>query len=198
MSPSLAIRRSSLVLAVLAALLLAVFGYQLLQARSGPNVASAADGVRITLAVTAAKQGAFKGDDFSTSKASSGLINVLAYSSEITSPRDPATGQATGHRIWKPVVVTHLAGGSTPQFLAAASENENLKNVTINFYHSTNRGIEVNYLRVTLTNASLSDVHVYTSGQDVLEDDSMYFQKIQVDDLVAKTSFIDDFSTALT
>lgn len=196
MTRSLAIRRSSLVLAVLAALLVAAFGYQLMQARSAPGGASAATGVRITMAVTAAEQGAFKGDDFDTTRGSANLINILAYSSEIVSPRDPATGQSTGRRIWKPVMVTHLAGGSTPQFYSALAHNETLKSVVINFYHSTNRGTEVNYFRVTLTNANLSDVHVYTSGQDVLEDDSMFFQKIEIQDLVARTSFTDDFITA--
>jgi type VI secretion system secreted protein Hcp len=194
MMGSVAIKRSFLVLAALAALLVAAFGYQLMQQRSAPNGAAAAVGVRITAAVTGQKQGAFKGDDFATSKAAQGLINVLAYSAEIISPRDPATGQATGHRSWKPVVVTHLMGGSSPQFFEAASTNENLKTVVINFYHATNRGTEVNYFRVTLKNANVVDVHDYTSGADVLEDDSFVFQTITIEDLVAKTTFQDSFA----
>ena len=48
---------------------------------------------------------------------------------------------------------------------------------------------------MTLTNASVTDVHHYTSGGDVLEDDSFLFEKIEQDDLIAKTSFIDIFET---
>ncbi len=54
-----------------------------------------------------------------------------------------------------------------------------------------NRGQEMNYYRVTLTNANLSDVRQYTSGGDVLEDDSFVFQKIEQHDFIANTTFID-------
>jgi len=196
MTRSVVRTRSFLLMLSLAALLVAAFGWQMLAARSVANPASAAVNVRITLAVTGLKQGAFKGDDFNTAKNATGLINVVAYSAELTSPRDPATGQSTGKRTWKPVVVTHLLGGSSPQFMAAAATNETLKRVVINFYHSDNRGREVNYYRVTLTNANLTDVRQYSSGGDVLEDDSFVFQKIEQQDFIAKTDFIDDFVTA--
>ena len=195
MTRSLVVSRNFLLIAALAALLLAAFGWEVLGSRSTATPATAAVGVRITLAVTGQKQGAFKGDDFTTAKNAIGLINVLGYSSEILSPRDAATGQATGKRSWKPVMVTHLMGGSTPQFLDAAATNENLKTVVINFYHSNNRGQEINYYRVTLTNANVSDVRDYTSGGDVLEDDSFVFQKIEEQDFIAHTSFQDSFTT---
>ncbi len=196
MTRSVVRTRNFLLTLSLAALVVAAFGWQMLAARSVANPASAAVNVRITLAVTGLKQGAFKGDDFNTARNSTGLINVLAYSAELTSPRDPATGQATGKRIWKPVVVTHLLGGSSPQFMAAAATNETLKTVVINFYHSDNRGREVNYYRVTLTNANLTDVRQYSSGGDVLEDDSFAFQKIEQQDFVAKTDFIDSVTAS--
>jgi type VI secretion system secreted protein Hcp len=147
------------------------------------------------MTVNGQRQGVFKGDDFTTAKDAIGLLNVVGFSAEVTSPRDASSGQATGKRIWKPLVVTHVVGGSTPEFLAAAATNENLKSVVINFYRSTNKGQELNYYRITLTNANLSDVREYTSGGDVLEDDSFAFQKIEQDDLVAKTIFIDESNT---
>ena len=100
MTRSVVVGRNFLLIAALAALLLAAFGWEVLGSRSTATPATAAVGVRITLAVTGQKQGAFKGDDFTTAKNAIGLINVLGYSSEILSPRDPATGQATGKRIW--------------------------------------------------------------------------------------------------
>ena len=198
MTRSRAFARSFLVLTALAALLLATFAWQVLSSHPAAPGATAAVGVRITLAVVAQTQGAFKGDDFNTAKNAQGLINVLGYSSEIISPRDPATGLPTGKRVWKPVMVTHLMGGSTPQFLAAAATNENLKSVVINFYHFTNREQEVNYFRVTLTNATVSDVRDYTSAGEVLEEDSFTFQKIEEQDFIAHTDFVDNFSSALT
>jgi type VI secretion system secreted protein Hcp len=195
MSRSVVLNRNFLLIASLASLLLAAFGWEVLGARPAATPASAAVGVRITMTVTGQAQGAFKGDDFATAKNATGLIDVLGYSAEIVSPRDPATGQATGKRIWKPIVVTHLLGGSSPEFLAAAATNENLTKVVISFFHTNSRGQEVLYYRVTLTNASLSDVRDYTSGGDVLEDDSFVFQKIEQEDLVAKTTFIAGFQT---
>jgi type VI protein secretion system component Hcp len=46
---------------------------------------------------------------------------------------------------------------------------------------------------VTLTNASISSVRQYSAGGTVNEDVSFTFQKVQQDDLVAKTSFQDDW-----
>jgi len=195
MSRSVVVSRNFLLIASLAALLLAAFGWQLLGSRSTATPAAAAVGVRITMAVTGHSGTVFKGDDFATGKNAIGLINVLGYSAEIVSPRDAATGQATGKRIWKPVVVTHLMGGSSPEFFAAAATNENLKSVVISFFHTTNHGQEVLYYRVTLTNANVSDVRDYTAGGDVLEDDSFTFQKIEQQDFIAKTTFIDQSNT---
>lgn len=195
MTRSLVVSRNFLLIASLAALLLAAFGWEVLGARSTTTPAAAAVGVRITMTVTGHTQGAFKGDDFTTAKNATGLIDVLGYSSEIVSPRDASTGQATGRRIWKPIVVTHLLGGSSPEFLAAAATNETLTKVVISFFHTNSRGQEVLYYRVTLTDANVSDVRDYTSGGDVLEDDSFVFQKIEQEDLIAKTTFIDEFNT---
>lgn len=198
MTRSVVRTRNLLLVVVLGAILVAAVGWQSLAARSAGGAASAAVNVRITMAVVGKAQGAFKGDDFSFAKNSAGLINVLAFSAELNSPRDAATGLPTGKRQWKPVVATHLLGGSSPQFMGAAAENEVLNSVVINFYHSDRAGKEINYYRVVLTNATVSNVRQYSSGGDVLEDDSFTFQKIEEQDFVAKTDFIDDFSAPLT
>jgi len=195
MTRSLVFGRSFLLIAALAALVLAAFGWEVLGSHSNATPATAAVGVRITLAVTGQREGAFKGDDFATAKNSVGLINVLGYSSEIMSTGGSTTGAGAGKRTWKPLIVTHLMGGSTPEFLGAAATNENLKSVVINFYHADNRGQEINYYRVTLTNATVSDVRDYTSGGDVVEDDSFNFQKIEEQDFIAHTTFLDNIAT---
>jgi type VI secretion system secreted protein Hcp len=180
----------------LAAILVASVAWQLANPRSGAiTQASAATGVRITMKVTGQHQGVFKGDDNSTARGGANLINVTGYQFELTAPRDAATGQGTGKRVYKPMVISHVMGGSSPQFLAAAATGENLTSVVINFYRTDRSGRDVNYYRVTLTNASLSDVHQYTGGTDVLEDDSFTFQKVEQQDLIAHTEFIDSLNT---
>lgn len=191
---SLVVSRARTVALVLIALMLAIVAWQLAAVRGDTPSAHAAPGVTINMTVTGAKEGVFKGDDNSTSR-TVGLLTVSGYQLELISPRDPSTGQATGQRQWKPIVVTHVVGGSSPQFLAAAATNEDLRSVVINFYRSDRTGKSVNYYRVTLTNAFVSDVHQFTGSNDVLEEDSFIFQKIEITDLIAKTSFVDNFSS---
>ena len=192
---SLVVARPRTVALAVAAVLLALVAWQLNMVREGAPTAHAALGVTINMKVTGQVQGAFKGDDNSTSK-TIGLINVSGYQFDVVSPRDATSGQATGRHSYKPIVVTHVVGGSTPQFLTALVRNENLKTVVINFFRSDRRGLQVNFLRVTLTNANLSEVHDYTGSSELLEDDSFVFQKIQVDELVAHTTFSDNITEA--
>jgi type VI secretion system secreted protein Hcp len=182
----------ALAVALAAALLVGV-AWQNANPRVGAKRASAAVGVTINMKVTGKKQGAFKGDDNAPTK-SAGLITVTAYLFDVVSPHDAASGQATGKRQYKPLVATHVVGGSSPQFLTAIATNETLTSVVINFFRSDRRGGEVNYYRVTLTDASLTEVRQFTSGADVLEDDSFLFRKIQQEDLIAHTIFLDDLT----
>jgi type VI secretion system secreted protein Hcp len=56
-----------------------------------------------------------------------------AFDYGLVSPRDPATGQASGKRQHKPVVITREWGTSMPQFLAAVATNEVLTKLTMEF-----------------------------------------------------------------
>jgi len=180
----------------LAAILVASVAWQLANPRSGAiTQASAATGVRITMKVTGHTTGVFKGDDNSTARGGANLITLSGYQFEVSSPRDASSGQATGKRVYKPLVVTHVMGGSSPQFLHAAVTGENLTSVVINFYRTDRSGRDVNYYRVTLTTAFVSDVRQYNGGTDVLEDDSFGFQKIEQEDLIAHTDFVDSLNT---
>ena len=198
MTRSVVVSRSRAVLVALAvacaAALLTGVAWQIANPRPGAKPASAAVGVTINMKVKGRHQGDFKGDDNAPARLA-GLITVTGYQFEIVSPRDPATGQASGKRSFKPVVVTHVVGGSSPQFLTAASTNEVLTSVVINFFRTDREDRSVNYYRVTLTDATVSEVRQYTSGADVLEDDSFTFQRVQHEDLIAHTIYVDDWET---
>jgi hypothetical protein len=122
----------------LAAALLTGVAWQIANPRPGATPASAAVGVTIDMKVTGRKQGLFKGDDNAPARLAN-LITVTGYQFDISSPHDPATGQASGKRSYKPVVVTQVMGGSSPQFLDAAATNETLTSVVINFFRSDER-----------------------------------------------------------
>jgi type VI secretion system secreted protein Hcp len=197
-SASVVSRTRTVVIALavaLAAILVASVAWQIANPRGAITQASAAVGVRITMKVNGTVQGLFKGDDNAGPRAAN-QINVTDYQFELTAPRDIASGQASGKRVYKPMVITHVMGGSSPQFLRAAATGERLKSVVINFYRTDRSGRDVNYYRVTLTDAFLSDVKQYSGGTDVLEDDSFFFRKVEQQDLIAHTDFVDDIGAA--
>ena len=180
---------------VLIALLLAALAFAVMSPRSNTlNTGAATAGVvHIEMMVKGQKTGVFKGD--SLQKGHQDQIVLSAFALDVVSPRDPASGQATGRRIYKPIMVTKELNQSSPQFMNAVATNENLTTVVINFYQTTRTGTEVNFYRVTLTNAHITEVSQHTAGSTVDEDVFFVFTKITEDSLTGHTSFIDNFET---
>jgi type VI secretion system secreted protein Hcp len=186
--------RSRLLALAVAAVLLALVAWQLMGLRPATTNASAAvGGVHITMKVTGAKTGVFKGDE--TGKDAAGLITVLNYNYQVNIPIDASTGGASGKRQHSPVKITHEMGPSSPQFLNSLDTNEILNTVVINFYRAEGSGKNDNYYRVTLTNATVTEVTQYSSGDDVLENVSFTFQKIVQTDIPANTTSADDWES---
>ena len=162
------------------------------------------------IAVKGAKQGQFKGE--STVAARRGKwMAVLAFTMGVNSPRDPATGQATGKRQYQPVTIVKAWGAASPQGLAACTTNEVLTEVDLEFIRPSPTGQEVVYQTVRLTNASLSQIARFTGRPDGSEDTpssghtgtavmmelerwAFTFQKIEIHDNDGNTSFTDSWS----
>jgi type VI secretion system secreted protein Hcp len=198
MARSLVLPRPRLLALAVAAVFMALIAWQVAGPHAGTTNAGAATGnVHITMKVTGQKTGVFKGDDNSRAK-DKNLITVSNFQYEITSPRDASTGLPTGKRQHKPVMITHEMGGSSPEFLLAIATNENLTKVEINFFRTDRTGKDVNYYRVLLTDANVSDVRQFSAAGTVNEDVSFTFRKIEQDDIVAKTTFIDDWSSGVS
>jgi type VI secretion system secreted protein Hcp len=90
-----------------------------------------------------ATQGDFKGDSLNPRR--TGRIDGLDFEPEIESPRDPATGQASGKRQWKPIAIVKRWSASSPQFLQALATNEVLSTVDLEFESVDASGKEVSY-----------------------------------------------------
>ena len=69
------------------------------------------------LTITGQRQGSFAGDG------SVRDIRGLSYELEVIAPTDPASGQATGRRQYKPLTITKEWGASSPQILTALATN---------------------------------------------------------------------------
>ena len=105
------------------------------------------------------KQGEIKGSV--TQKGREGKIMVIAASHEVLSPRDAASGLATGKRMHKPFVITKEIDKSTPLLYNALVNNENITEWELQFWtpnKGKGTGTEKQYYTVKLTNASISDI----------------------------------------
>lgn len=157
MSPQLGLtlstlRRLAIVLAI--AFVLVVV---LLRQDTGVR-AVGATGSPISGKCTGVQQGVIKGG--STVKGREGTYPITALSHGITTPRDAASGQATGRRQHKPLTFTMAVDQSTPQLLTALTNNEALSACTFNFWRPTTTatgGAEKNYFRLQLGNARVTD-----------------------------------------
>lgn len=179
--------RTRILAVAVAATLLALGAWQLLAAKPGTDATAAAGGVRIAMTVHGNHTGDFKGDDGGRPN----IINVLAYQYELQAPNSISSGGGgAGKVVHKPVTITHLLGGSSPQFLFSAATAEVLTKVEINFYRVSRNGTEENYYRVTLTDAVITDVKQYTAGDNVREDIDFIYRKIEQKSFTANTDFI--------
>lgn len=155
------------------------------------------------------KQGKFKGE--SPREAHKEKCAGLALQYEVTSPRDAATGQASGKRQHKPLIITKEWGASTPQFFQALVTNEVLKSVLLEFVQTTPEGVEEIYHTIKLSNATVANIKQYVGAtrfsQDSggsrhgaaydtheLEDISFTFQKIEIESKTGKTMVADDWT----
>ncbi len=130
------------------------------------------------------KQGQINGGV--TQKGHEGSIAVYAVHHEVTSPRDVATGQATGKRQHKPIRITKEIDKSSPLLYKVLVTNEVLSEVVLKFYATNINGAEVNSYTIKLANAFIAtiDTNMENNKTDpgnklpVLEDVSFVYQKI--------------------
>ncbi len=117
-----------------------------------------------------------------------GTHKLLAYSHEIVSPRDPASGLPTGKRQHQPFRVVKLINRSSPLLLQVLATNERLTTVTIDLWVMSQAGKESLMLSYTLTNARLVSVRPWmpnksdasTATYPPAEELAFTYQKIAV------------------
>jgi type VI secretion system secreted protein Hcp len=135
------------------------------------------------------KQGDIKGSV--TQKGREGLILVHAFSHEIKSPRDVASGQATGKRQHGLLTITKEIDKSTPLLFSAMVGAELMSTCELRCYAPSTTagamGVEVNHFNIILTNASIAGIkeallhNSYPENVKLpfMEDVSFLYEKIQ-------------------
>lgn len=162
-------------------------------------------GVLISVTVEGQRQGVFRGD----LGLEPGIIRGLRYSFGVSSPRDVASGQASGRRRYEPVTFWHEIGAASPQFFLALTTNEVVKRVLFEFAGVNASGtFEASY-RIELGNARVVGVRhlpvdnrasgqtTATGGVGLVEEVGFSFTTVTMSSVSGKTAGADSWhSTA--
>ena len=168
--------------------------------------AQIATGADFYMTINGTQQGSFKGERLQAGQSKETLIPCIGFSYDVKSPRDQATGQASGRRTHSAVRITKEWGASIPLHFQALTTNEVLKDVEFTFYKANANGQQTLYYRIKLTNATVSQIRLFTefglenvgakhssASAIQLEEISFTFQKIEIANLAGGTSAGDDW-----
>jgi type VI secretion system secreted protein Hcp len=147
------------------------------------------------------RTGRFHGE--STNKAHKEKITGLEFFFEVTSPRDAASGQATGKRQYKPITIVKDWGTASPQLFNALITNETLTSVLLEFPQTGPDGKEQTLQTIKLTGATISAFRQYigdagnfafdpTPGSRRLENVTFSFRTIEITNITGQTTATDD------
>lgn len=110
----------------------------------------------ISMLIEGQKQSKFKGG--SPKKGRTDAFDVWEVYHSIESPRDAATGRASGRRVHNALVVAGEVVGGTAQMYTAIFMNENLKSVKVDFYRTDKNGVQSIFYTIELKNAALTEL----------------------------------------
>ncbi|WP_433737948.1 Hcp family type VI secretion system effector [Pseudomonas putida] len=128
-------------------------------------------------------------------------ILVQAFHHQITVPRDPQSGQPTGQRVHKPLMISKVFDKSSPLIFNALTSGELLDSCRIAWYRTSSAGKQEHYFSIELEDAVIVDVQTrMPSCQDPnmahfthLEDVYFTYRKITWTHEVCGTSGSDDW-----
>jgi type VI secretion system secreted protein Hcp len=108
------------------------------------------------LTLTGERQGVINGS--CKQKGRENTILVQAVEHEVTIPRDPQTGLATGKRIHHPLTILKAVDRSSPLLYMALTSGEHMKTVEIKWYQINEKGQEENYFTTKLEDALIVSI----------------------------------------
>lgn len=131
-------------------------------------------------------------------------ILVQSFAHQVIVPRDPQSGQPTGQRVHKPLMITKFFDKATPLIYQALVTGELLNHCHLAFYRTATTGGAEHYFSIELTDALIVDVQSRmpncqdpaTSHFTQLEDVYFTYRKIVWTHEISGTSGSDDWRTA--
>ncbi|HCJ6373903.1 Hcp family type VI secretion system effector [Citrobacter sp. RHBSTW-00671] len=109
-----------------------------------------------------------------------GKILIQAVDHLVDIPKNPQTGLPAGKRIHQGMTLTKEIDKSSPKLFQALASGEQLKNVTLEFYRISPKGMEEKYYTIMLENAVLVSARTWVPNVLVPENKQIG----QMEDLV--------------
>jgi len=128
-------------------------------------------------------------------------ILVQAFKHEVEVPVDVQSGQPTGQRMHKAMVITKIFDKSSPMLYVALTTGELLPKCTLKWYRTSAEGRQEHYFTIELEDAIITDIKAYMPNcQDPknaqfthLEDIAFSYRKITWTHEKASVSGEDDW-----
>lgn len=111
----------------------------------------------VYIEIQGTKQGKFTGG--CKRKGREGMIEGIQLDHEIEVPTDKVTGQATGNRVHGPLFFLKEIDRSSPMLLQALVTNEQIKEMVIHFWKVNEKGQELEFYTVKLSDGALISVN---------------------------------------
>ena len=108
------------------------------------------------LTLRGADQGEIQGSVTQAGRENS--IEVHAWSHEVISPRDAASGLPTGKRQHKPLTITKTIDKSTPKLMNALTNNETISEFHLKCWQPSSTGAEIQHYTIELVNANIAGI----------------------------------------
>lgn len=133
-------------------------------------------------------------------------ILVQAFSHEVAVPTDVQSGQPTGQRVHKPLMITKVFDRSSPLLYVALSTGERLTKCVLKWYRTSTSGTQEHYFTIELEDAIITRIKAHMPNcQDPssanfthLEDISFSYRKITWTHEACATSGSDDWRSPVS
>ena len=160
------------------------------------------------LSIEGATQGAITDDTFTEASVGNvyqegheNEILVQSFRHNLTVPTDIQSGQPTGQRRHKPLVITKVFDKSSPLLYTALATGERLTKCNLKFYRTSVSGTLEHYFTILLEDAIITDIQAYfhncldpnCAHFTHLEDVSYTYRKITWSHEASGTSGADDW-----
>lgn len=115
-----------------------------------------------------------KGESSQLADGRADTIECFYFESSVTTPRDPASGRATGRRQFAPIKIRKRIDRASPLLAKALTQNSRCQGI-FSFYRPDGEGNDEVFYTVTMEGAFVSDLVVQmpdtlsSPGQDVRE-----------------------------